>query len=131
MFGGGRYNGLADIFGVSNFPAIGFAPGDETTRLFLESWGMIDKIVSAQPINYYLPLLDNNLLKETNHLAKTLRVRNLNIISGLEEQKIGKALEFANKKKIAKVIIFGTEEKERGVYKIKDMVNGGEETIKI
>ncbi|MEK9201034.1 MAG: ATP phosphoribosyltransferase regulatory subunit, partial [Patescibacteria group bacterium] len=37
MFGGGRYNGLAGIFGGSSFPATGFAPGDETTKLFLES----------------------------------------------------------------------------------------------
>jgi histidyl-tRNA synthetase len=131
MFGGGRYNGLAEIFGVSNFPAVGFAPGDETTRLFLESWGMLDKIILEQPVKYYLPILDKNLTNETIHLAKKLRVRGLNIISGLEEQKIGKALDFANKKKIAKVIIYGTEEKEKGVYKIKDMDGGGEETLNI
>jgi histidyl-tRNA synthetase len=131
MFGGGRYNGLAEIFGVSNFPAIGFAPGDETTRLFLESWNMLDKIALEQPVKYYLPILDENLTNETIHLAKTLRVRGLNIVAGLEEQKIGKALDFANKKKIAKVIIFGTEEKAKGIYKIKDMENGGQEEIKV
>lgn len=38
MFGGGRYNGLADIFGVKEqIPAVGFAPGDEPMKLFLES----------------------------------------------------------------------------------------------
>ena len=131
MFGGGRYNGLAEIFGVSNFPAIGFAPGDETTRLFLESWGMLDKIILEQPIKYYLPILDKNLTNETIHLAKTLRVRGLNVISGLEEQKIGKALDFANKKKIAKVVIYGTEEKEKSIYKIKDMDGGSEEMFNI
>jgi histidyl-tRNA synthetase len=26
MFGGGRYNGLASIFGVDSFPAVGAAP---------------------------------------------------------------------------------------------------------
>ena len=37
LFGGGRYNGLADIFGVKEgIPAVGFAPGDETMKLFLE-----------------------------------------------------------------------------------------------
>jgi histidyl-tRNA synthetase len=39
LFGGGRYNGLAEIFGVKeSIPAVGFAPGDEPMRLFLESW---------------------------------------------------------------------------------------------
>ena len=131
MFGGGRYNGLAEIFGVTNFPAIGFAPGDETTRLFLESWGMIDKIIAEQPIKYYLPILDESLIKETAHLAKILRVRGFNIITGLEEQKIGKALEFANKKKTVKVIIFGSEENQKRIYKIKDMNGGGEEVVKL
>ena len=36
MFGGGRYNGLAELFGSVSFPAIGFAPGDETFKIFLE-----------------------------------------------------------------------------------------------
>jgi len=51
MFGGGRYNGLAEIFGEKNFPAVGFAPGDETTRLFLESWDLLNKIKSRAPGN--------------------------------------------------------------------------------
>jgi histidyl-tRNA synthetase len=38
LFGGGRYNGLAEIFGAKeSIPAVGFAPGDEPMRLFLES----------------------------------------------------------------------------------------------
>lgn len=45
MFGGGRYNGLAEIFGAKDpIPAIGFAPGDEPTRLFLESRRLIPEI---------------------------------------------------------------------------------------
>lgn len=45
MFGGGRYNGLADIFGAKEtIPAIGFAPWDETTRLFLDSRGLLPEI---------------------------------------------------------------------------------------
>ncbi|USN57578.1 MAG: ATP phosphoribosyltransferase regulatory subunit [Candidatus Peribacteria bacterium] len=38
LFGGGCYDGLADIFGVKDsISAVGFAPGDETMKLFLES----------------------------------------------------------------------------------------------
>ncbi len=124
MFGGGRYNGLAEIFGEKNFPAVGIAQGDETTRLFLEGWGLLDKI--KQPIKYYLPLLNSKIVTEVNVLAKELRGQGLNVLVGLEEQKIGKALEFANKKNITRVIILGEDEIKKKVYKIKDMISGEE-----
>jgi len=131
MFGGGRYNGLANIFGENNFPAVGFAPGDETTRLFLESWEMIDKIKDYQPEKYYLPLLDQNLNSAVSRLAKELRGQGENVLVGLEEQKISKALEFANKKNITKMVILGSEEAKQGSYKIKDMKSGEERMEKI
>jgi histidyl-tRNA synthetase len=59
MFGGGRYNGLAEIFGGKPFPAVGFAPGDEAMKLFLESWGMIDAILQHQQEDiYFIPMLN-------------------------------------------------------------------------
>ncbi|MFP4514498.1 MAG: histidine--tRNA ligase [Parcubacteria group bacterium] len=124
MFGGGRYNSLADIFGQKSFPAVGFAPGDETTKLFLETWDLLDQIKKED--KYYLPLLDDSLKKETALLTKKLRQENYNIEEGLEVIKIGKALEYANKKNINKVIILGDKEYKEGKYKVKDMLSGEE-----
>ncbi|MFA6194471.1 MAG: histidine--tRNA ligase [Patescibacteria group bacterium] len=127
MFGGGRYNGLAEIFGEKNFPAVGFAPGDEAIRLFLESWKLTDEIASSAPEKYYLPLLSSSLVAATNRLAKELRGQGKNVLVGLEEQKVGKALEFANKKNISQVIIMGEDEVAKGIYKIKNMGDSSEE----
>jgi histidyl-tRNA synthetase len=123
MFGGGRYNGLAGIFGSKPFPAVGCAPGDETTKLFLESWNLLQN-VNLKPETYYLPVLNENLLQDVQTLAQKLRGEGLNIIAGLETEKLGKALDFANKKQISNVIIFGEDEKGRGVYQIKNMKTG-------
>lgn len=131
MFGGGRYNGLAEIFGSTSFPAVGFAPGDETTYLFLESWGLLEEIAKLAPVIIYAPLLSPELKVDLRRLVKNLRAQNLNIILGLEEQKIAKALDFANKNKINQVLIFGADEKAKGIYKLKDMGSGGEEIIKL
>jgi histidyl-tRNA synthetase len=130
LFGGGRYNGLAEVFGSKNFPAVGFAPGDETTRLFLADWNLLDRIKDNQPTKYYLPLLAEELAGETAALVRKLRAQGKNILSGLDEQKIGKALEFANKKNISQVIIFGSDEAKQGIYKIKDMKSGSEKICK-
>lgn len=126
LFGGGRYNGLAEIFGEKNFPAVGFAPGDETIKLFLESWGLTKNIFESQEELYYLPLLNKDLVLETRLLAKKLRSRGLAVLAGLEEQKINKALEFADKKKISHVIIFNQDEAKKKIYKIKNMKSGSE-----
>ncbi len=130
MFGGGRYNGLASVFGVNDFPAIGFAPGDETFKLFLEAWGLLPKI-ELKKDTYLLPLLDSNLESEAISLAKKLRVKGEKVELGLEIIKISRALEYASKNGIARVIILGEEELKKGEYKVKDMVSGEEKSCKL
>ena len=131
MFGGGRYNGLAELFGARSFPAVGFAPGDETTKLFLESWGVLKKLDLSDTNKYYLPLLGFDLESETIKLAQKLRDQGLSIEMGLEVTKVGKALEYANKKGITRVVILGSDELQSKVYKIKDMTSGREKKIKL
>jgi len=126
LFGGGRYNGLAELFGAESFPAVGVAPGDETTRLFLESWKLLPEFKDER---YYLPLLSADLLSETQSLAQALRNDGKDVLFAFEPQRPGKALEFANKQGINKVVIFGNDEKIAGEYKIKDMENGEESTF--
>lgn len=131
MFGGGRYNGLADVFSEENFPAIGFAPGDEAMKLFLESWNLADRIREREKDLLFLPLLSQKLTYQTDSLAKALRLKEANVLAGFEEQKLVKALNFANKKKITKVVIFGEEEFSQGIYKIKNMLSGKEDVFKL
>ncbi|MDD4412366.1 MAG: histidine--tRNA ligase [Patescibacteria group bacterium] len=132
LFGGGRYNGLAGIFGGKTFPAIGFAPGDETLRLFLESWDMDKEIKDKLRSKiYYFPLLANELEKKVLSLTSELRQDGKEVIMGLDTTKINKALEYANKKKVAYTIIYGEDEAEKNIYKIKDMESGQEEIVKL
>ncbi len=131
MFGGGRYNGLADVFSEENFPAIGFAPGDEAMKLFLESWGLAEKIKKAEKDLLYLPLLSKKLTYQIDSLAKELRLKDFNVLVAYEEQKLVKALSFANKRNITKVVILGEEEFAKGIYKIKNMLNAKEDVYKL
>jgi histidyl-tRNA synthetase len=131
MFGGGRYNGLAELFGTGKIPAVGFAPGDETTRLFLESWGMLDNAKSEREPKYYLPILDGSLSDETVRLSSRLRREGKSVSMGLEEQKLGKALEFASKNTFDYLVIFGKDEALSGIFKIKDMQSGLEKKVNL
>ena len=73
MFGGGRYNGLAAIFGVEDIPAVGFAPGDEATKLFLESWGLLEKFKNPTKDCYFIPVLDESLAEDYAKINTYLR----------------------------------------------------------
>lgn len=130
MFGGGRYNGLANIFGVNDFPAIGFAPGDETFKLFLESWNILPDIKANSKV-YFLPLLDEKTEKETLVLAQEMRKSGKEVEMGLSVTKISKALEYANKNGLGYVVILGEDEIKAKKYKIKDMKSGKELMIKL
>jgi len=130
MFGGGRYNGLAEIFGAKAIPATGCAPGDETIRLFLESWNLTEPILKQdQDLIYYLPVISSSLKDQTFNLAKKLRQQGLNIRLDFEEKKLGKALEFANKSGFKKIIIFGENEAKENIYLIKNLESGKQEKI--
>ncbi len=123
LFGGGRYNGLAGIFGKESFPAVGCAPGDETTKLFLEQWGLIpDGLVKSADI--YVPLLSESLFAEVSKLATKLRAEGNIVLTGVEEQRLGKALDSADKNGISKVAILGEDEVSKGIYQLKDMGSG-------
>lgn len=127
LFGGGRYNGLAGIFGGNPFPAVGCAPGDETTKIFLESWGLLENIKSKmQNEKFYVPVLDESLFDEAFAIANKLRKEGKIVETGLEVERLGKALDRANRESIDKVVILGTIEQSSGIYKIKDMKTGKE-----
>ena len=128
MFGGGRYNGLASLFGSKSFPAVGFAPGDETTKIFLENWNLVPNDLKVE--EYYFPVLQEDF-EQNNFLVKKLRSEGKNVIQGIEVQKVGKALEYANKINCEFVVLFGENERSRGVYIIKDMKSGEQREVEV
>src|SRR5690606_6684111 len=44
MFGGGRYSGMMELFGVEQLEAVGFGMGDYTLLNFLESHKLLPKL---------------------------------------------------------------------------------------
>lgn len=123
MFGGGRYNGLASLFGAEDIPAVGFAPGDETMRLFLESWALIPAELGRSTA-VYLPLLDANLWMQSSRLAQTLRRADIAVEQGLEAQNLRQALGYANRQQFPFVLLLSSEEIDRQVVGLKEMATG-------
>ncbi len=132
LFGGWRYNWLSKIFIKDDIPAIWFAPGDETTKLFLESRWLIDPILNKTQIEkIYIPVLEDSLQDEVFKLAMNFRNYWKNVITGLETQKMIKAIQYADKQDYKFIVIFGEEEKEKWIYKVKNLKSWKEKEFKL
>ncbi|MEP7103816.1 MAG: histidine--tRNA ligase [Candidatus Dojkabacteria bacterium] len=132
LFGGGRYNGLAAIFGSKSFPAVGCAPGDEPIRLFLESWNLLGSVMdnSKQDL-YYVPQIEGGDQLTVMKIANTLRLENNKVINGLDVQKMNKALEYSGKIKADFTIILGENEVKSRKYIVKDMKSGEQREVSL
>lgn len=132
LFGGWRYNWLSKIFIKDDIPAVWFAPGDETTKLFLESRWLIDSILNKTQIEkIYIPVLEDSLQDEVFRLAMNFRDYWKNVITGLETQKMIKAIQYADKQDYKFIVIFGEEEKEKWIYKAKNLKSWKEKEFKL
>jgi histidyl-tRNA synthetase len=132
LFGGWRYNGLAKIFGVKeDIPAIGFAPGDETTKLFLEGHGLLKDIQNSYSEKYYFPLLDSVEFYDCSKIANILRLEWRQVNLWLSVKKLPKAIKYADKNNYSHIIILGQQEFENNSYTIKNLKTGEEENISL
>lgn len=132
LFGGGRYNGLADIFGVKEgIPAVGFAPGDETMKIFLEGHGLLDEVVSRKEEIIFIPLLDEIYFLDIQKIAAQLRSKNKKVVVALSPRKFGKSIGAAKKKWYSHVVIFGENEKDNNEYILENLVTGDQEKVSL
>lgn len=131
MFGGGRYNGLAGVFGGDSFPAVGCAPGDETTKLFLQSWNLIPPL-SSNPSRVLVTVFSPELLDKSIELSTKLRQEGIATELYPEDRtKLEKQLKYASQKGIPYVAILGPEEVAKKVVKIKNMSTGEQKQLNI
>lgn len=128
MFGGGRYNGLASIFwSKEEIPAIGFAPGDEPMKLFLESWHLLPKI-DVSPTNY-IQVLDERFMLDAQKIAKILRSQWQSVEVSTTIKNVSKAIEYAKKKMIVSVIFIWEDEITKKQYVRKNIETWIEQII--
>lgn len=130
LFGGGRYNGLANIFGAEDLPAVGFAPGDETTKLFLQSWDLLPNTALAEKTLFF-PLLDDDLFLPGSQMVRQLRAAGLRVEQGIERQSFKQAFKYADSKNFSHILLYGSNEAAQGVVAVKDLATGEQEDMMI
>jgi histidyl-tRNA synthetase len=125
---GGRYENLAQNYTDNILPGVGISIG--LTRLFfvLKEIGFIDNYI-MQNLVEYLIIPIGNTLEYCCDIYKKLQYNGKKVDIYLEDDKLKKKLNYANKLGVEKVILIGDEEVLKREIKIKDMISGKENIL--
>lgn len=124
LMGGGRYDGLVGLFGVQPVPTVGFGLGDVTLANFLESHGLMPKML---PETDAYVIFVGDVLQQAQPLVRELREDGLNVAVDITGRKLDKQLATAVKKGVRYAIIIGEQEIADKQLTLRDLANGSEE----
>lgn len=127
LFGGGRYDGLVNLFGEEPIAAVGFGMGDVTAHDFLETRGLLPKYMPATEL--MLCVLEEKHTAHAMKLAQDLRCEDVAVAVNFSGKRAGDQLKQANKLGIPYIICIGSKERESGQYTLKHLPSGNEFTL--
>jgi histidyl-tRNA synthetase len=117
--GGGRYDDIINIFGGNITPATGISFGIERLVPLLEKKGGFEKI--ALGVDILVAPVSENAKTEAIKVAQELRSAGHSTVIDLLSRRFSKQLEYADKKRVRKVIIIGDKELTEGYFTVRDM----------
>lgn len=126
--GGGRYDDLTGIFGLKNMSGVGISFGLDRIYLVLEELGLFPETVTQTTRVLFINFGE----KEALYGLKAVKaLRQQGIIAELypDSAKMKKQMNHANKREIPFVVLAGQEEVNQGLYTLKDMVKGDQESV--
>lgn len=128
---GGRYDDLMSLYTKEKFKGVGISIG--LTRLFdqLKNNGLLEKFILLTEKNNVLIINMTENYDYVLNIAKELRENNINTEIYFENGKMGKKLEYADKKNVPYVLIIGENEVKDNVVMFKDMKKKEQEVLKI
>ncbi|MCX2836532.1 histidine--tRNA ligase [Salinimicrobium sp. MT39] len=128
--GGGRYDDLTGIFGMSGVSGVGISFGLDRIYLVLEELDLFPETVAGNVRVLFI----NFGNKESLYCLKAIKaLRAAGIAAELypEEAKMKKQMNHANKREIPFVVLAGTKEIEDGQFTLKDMKSGEQSTVNL
>ncbi|WP_029033724.1 histidine--tRNA ligase [Salinimicrobium terrae] len=128
--GGGRYDDLTGIFGMSGVSGVGISFGLDRIYLVLEELDLFPKTVA----NNIKAIFINFGSKESLYCLKAIKeLRAAGVAAELypDEAKMKKQMNHANKRDIPFVILAGVEEIEKGKFTLKNMKSGEQDSVSL
>lgn len=125
---GGRYDSLANNFTKSKLPGVGMSIG--LTRLFYQLQEL--NLVKGQQTNFDCVIIPmKGYEKNAVKLMNDLRSSSIRCMSYLEDDKLKKKFNYADKLSVKYVIIIGQDEVEQNKFTLRNMENGNQELLEL
>jgi histidyl-tRNA synthetase len=121
LFGGGRYDNLVNMFRDNAVSGIGFGLGDVTFQHFLAIHDLIPDTVFEAP-KVYITRFADVPLREYYAIANELRTQGIPAsVHFTSDEKLGKQMGLAEKKRYPIVLIAGADEIAKGTVAVKHL----------
>jgi len=129
LVGGGRYDGLVELFGGDPTPAVGFAGGIERLVLLLEELERIEMEKSG--LDVYLATLDRETKRAGLELVQELREIGLKAEIDYLEKSLQGQLGYADRYDAELTAILGPRELSEDEITLRDMETGDQTTVSL
>ncbi|OGH02595.1 MAG: histidine--tRNA ligase [Candidatus Levybacteria bacterium RIFCSPHIGHO2_01_FULL_37_17] len=122
--GGGRYDNLIGMFANKDIPAVGFSFGFDRLIEAMEELDLFPKELNTNAL--FVAFSSSELQEKAMKVAQDLRNKGVNAEFYLDDATLEKQLKYADKKRIAYVLIV-----EKDKFNLKNMSTGNQEEVKI
>jgi histidyl-tRNA synthetase len=124
---GGRYDNLAELYTNQQLPGIGASLGLDRLLTAMEELGMIEPV--RTPAEIFIPYFEAERLVDYLRLAAELRSAGLRVEVFPEPKKLGKQLQYADRRGHRIALVAGEQEFTAGQCQVKDLASGGSITV--
>jgi histidyl-tRNA synthetase len=121
--GGGRYDDLTGIFGLKNMSGVGISFGLDRIYLVVEELGLFPDTVAATSKALFVNYGETEAFAAMQTIQK-LRAEGIKVELYPDAVKMGKQLQYADKRGIPLAVIIGTQELESNTFALKNLVTG-------
>ena len=124
---GGRYDNLADLYTKQELPGVGASLGLDRLLAAMEELKLLGQ--ASTPAEIFVPFFDKEQLGRYLKLAAQLRSAGFRVEVFPDAKKLGKQLQYANRKGHRIALVLGADEFEAGTCQVKDLKQGTSETL--
>lgn len=126
--GGGRYDNLTGVFGVSGLSGVGISFGADRIYDVLNNLNLYPDEISGSVKALFINFGDAEA-KVAQRCVKSLRQVGISAQLYPDAAKIKKQMQYANAESVHYVVMIGEEELANGTATVKNMVDGSQQTI--
>ena len=126
--GGGRYDNLTSVFGLSNVSGIGISFGLDRIYDVIQELGLFPATSKAST-KVLITHFNTENMQHGMKLVQNLRAHNISSELYAESSKIKKQFQYADKNSIPFVLVIGDKEMQTGKYSLKELSSGKQESL--